>query len=155
MHKCLLNNTQGEQMKTFQSALLYPFLLIIGVLTFGFTQKTNVHDVADEIVSSLKNGNVKELSQHFASTVNMNILGQEGAYSKVQAEIVLREFFQKNTPQEVKTHQKLQSKSAYRFVVLEMTTTKSTYRVSYKLVGVDQSYKISEFRIEPLRNTGV
>jgi hypothetical protein len=136
-------------MNTFQLVNHFLLWVFLGCGTLGFAQSSAVNDIADEISSHIRNGNVKELSQHFSSTVHMNILGQEGAYSKVQAELVLREFFQKNKPENVKTHQRLQTKTSYRFVVLEMITAKNSFRVSYKLVGVDQSYKISELRVEP------
>jgi len=137
-----------ENMNVYKRGSLFTILLFLMGVSVGFNQVSSVNDVVDEITASIRNRNVKDLSQHLSSTVSMNILNEEGVYSKVQAEIVLKDFFEKNQPEEVKTLQKLQSKSTYRFVVLEMQSSKGTFRISYKLLGVEQSYKISEFRIE-------
>ena len=57
----------------------------------------SVNDVIDDITSSVRSGNTKELSKYFSSTVSMTLMNDEGIYSRVQAEIILRDFFSRNT----------------------------------------------------------
>lgn len=50
----------------------------------------------DPIVSAIGSGSSSELARFFDSSISMNVNGQQGEYSKSQAEIVLRDFFKKN-----------------------------------------------------------
>jgi hypothetical protein len=50
----------------------------------------------DPIVSAIGSGSSSELARFFDSSISMNVNGQQGDYSKNQAEIVLRDFFKKN-----------------------------------------------------------
>ena len=44
------------------------------------------------VVSALENGSSSELARFFDTSISMNVNGQQGEYSKNQAEIVLRVF---------------------------------------------------------------
>lgn len=51
------------------------------------------------IVSAIGSGSSSELARFFDSSISMNVNGQQGEYSKNQAEIILRDFFKKNPSQ--------------------------------------------------------
>ncbi len=114
------------------------------------TSLANINDVIDDIASCIRGANTKELSKYFSSTVSMTLLNDEGVYSRVQAEIILRDFFNKNTPTNVKLAHRLDSNPNFRYVVLNLETSKDTYRVSYKLTNNDNSFQVTEFRVEPI-----
>jgi len=105
-------------------------------------------DVVDDIMTHLKNADTKELSGYFSSSVSITLLKDEGVYSKVQAEIILKEFFNRNRPKEISAVQKLDSNPNFRYVVLNMRTEERSLRVSFKLVAEADSFKITELRIE-------
>src|SRR5690606_24655929 len=107
-------------------------------------------DVVDDIALCIKDADTKELSKFFSSTVSMTLLNDEGIYSRVQAEIVLREFFNRNTPTGVSIAHRLDSNPNFRYVVLDMETATDAYRVSYKLTNSDNTFKITEFRVESI-----
>jgi len=117
------------------------------VMTVGFA---NINDVIDDIASCVRGGNTKELSKYFSSTVSMTLLNDEGIYSRVQAEIILRDFFSKNAPTGVKIAHRLDSNPNFRYVVLNLETARDTFRVSYKLTNNDNTFQVTEFRIEPI-----
>jgi len=110
----------------------------------------HINDVIDDIASCISGGNTKELSKYFSSTVSMTLLNDEGIYSRVQAEIILRDFFGKNTPTNVKIAHRLDSNPNFRYVVLNLETPKDTFRVSYKLTNNDNAFQVTEFRVEPI-----
>jgi hypothetical protein len=56
----------------------------------------NPWESIDPIVSAIESGSSSELARFFDSSISMNVNGQQGEYSKNQAEIVLRDFFKKN-----------------------------------------------------------
>ena len=117
------------------------------VVVAGFS---NINDVIDDIASCVRGGNTKELSKYFSSTVSMTLLNDEGIYSRVQAEIILRDFFSRNAPTGVKVAHRLDSNPNFKYVVLNLETARDTFRVSYKLTNNDNSFQVTEFRIEPI-----
>lgn len=50
----------------------------------------------EPVVSAIESGSSSDLARFFDSSISMNVNGQQGEYSKNQAEIVLRDFFKKN-----------------------------------------------------------
>lgn len=119
------------------------------VMVFAITLcHAGVTDIIDDIASSIKGANTKELTKHFSSTVSMSLLNDEGVYSKVQAEIILRDFLNRNTPTAVKFLNRMDSNPNFKYVVLSLTTSRENYRVSYKLIQEDNVYRVTEFRIE-------
>ncbi|MEC3880412.1 DUF4783 domain-containing protein [Parapedobacter sp. 10938] len=124
---------------------------LMGVMCFvmvvGFASS---NDVIDDIASCVRGGNTKELSKYFSSTVSMTLLNDEGIYSRVQAEIILRDFFSKHSPTGVKIAHRLDSNPNFRYVVLNLETARDAFRVSYKLTNNDNTFQVTEFRIEPI-----
>ncbi len=51
------------------------------------------------VVSAIESGSSSDLARYFDSSISMNVNGQQGEYSKNQAEIVLRDFFKKHPSQ--------------------------------------------------------
>jgi len=124
---------------------------LVGIMClFAMTSVAHMNDVIDDISSCIKSANTKELSKYFSSTVSMTLLNDEGIYSRVQAEIILRDFFGRNTPTNVKMAHRLDSNPNFRYVVLNLETSKDTFRVSYKLTNNDNTFQVTEFRVEPI-----
>ena len=132
-------------MKTITS--MRPLLLIFSLFLLSF--ETEQLTVPDEIYSSIKSGNSKVLAKYFNSNVELVILDKEGVYSKVQAELILREFFTKNTPVNlVKRHEGKSGKEASRFVICTLSTAKVQYRVYFVMKNNNGEFTIHQFRIE-------
>jgi len=105
-------------------------------------------DIVDDVVKCFKTADIKELAKYFASTVNMSLRNEEGMYSKVQTEIILREFMNRNTPKEISIVHRLDSNPNFRYVVFNMDTENSKFRVSFKLISENSLFKMTELRIE-------
>ncbi|WP_268033443.1 DUF4783 domain-containing protein [Algoriphagus sp. PAP.12] len=52
----------------------------------------------DPVVLAIDSGSSSELARYFDSSISLNISGQQGDYSRSQAELVLKDFFKKNPP---------------------------------------------------------
>ena len=52
----------------------------------------------ENIAAAISSGNSKELATYFDNTVEVKIANKEGAYSKSQAEAIIKDFFTKNPP---------------------------------------------------------
>jgi hypothetical protein len=53
-------------------------------------------DIFDDIALALKTGNSKELAKYFRPRVELKVGSNEDIYSKAQAEMILKDFFEKN-----------------------------------------------------------
>ena len=129
---------------TFTRLLLVVFSLFL--LSFEVDQQLTV---PDEIYSAIKAGNSKVLAKYFNTNVELVILDKEGVYSKIQAEIILRDFFVKNIPSAlVKRHEGKSGKEASKYVICTLTTSKGQYRVYFVMKNNNREFTIHQFRIE-------
>lgn len=76
-------------------SLKFFFFLLFSSLGNGNTYAQN-ESLFTDVRSALKAGSSKELSQHFHDNIQLNIRDESGNYSKVHAEIYLKEFFKKH-----------------------------------------------------------
>lgn len=67
------------------------------ILTFFlWLSSPSLEENIEPIIAALESGSSSELARFFDSSISMNVNGQQGEYSKNQAEIVLKDFFKKN-----------------------------------------------------------
>lgn len=64
-------------------------LLTIGTLLSSFTLFSSI----DEVISAMKAGNAAEIAKFFDNTVEINMPDKSNSYSRSQAELVLKDFF--------------------------------------------------------------
>lgn len=122
-------------------------LSILAILTLtGYSSQFG--DVTDDVSGYFKSGDTKQLSTYFSSSISIALRDDEGVYSRVQAEIVLREFFNRNSPKDIKLLHRIDSNPNFRYVVLDLITDKGSYRLSYKMVSEANKFKMTELRIE-------
>ncbi len=121
--------------------LLHSSLLFQGLIP--------AQDTVEDIAAYFKNGNTKDLARSFANTVSLSISADESVYSKVQAEIVLRDFFTKHDPSGVKIQHKLDSSSNHRYIVLNLSTARGVFKVSLVMKNTEGRFLITEIRIDP------
>ena len=68
-------------------------LLTVSLLMSSFTFFSSI----DEVITAMKAGNSSEIAKFFDNTVEVNMPEKSNSYSKSQAELVLRDFFNTNT----------------------------------------------------------
>ena len=103
---------------------------------------------AEAITQAFKTGNAKELSKHFDSNVELKVFNKEDVYSKVQAELIIKDFFTKNPPKDYVALHNGTSKSGAQYIIGQLTTSGHTYRINYFLKKSGSSYLIQELRFE-------
>lgn len=108
-------------------------------------------DVIDDVAVAFKAGNSKALAAYFSTTVELSVLNTEEIYSRAQAELILKDFFQKNPPKGVKVIHKVVSNANYKFGVISMVTAKDNFRVSYELKNNAGKFLINQIRIEAIK----
>ncbi|NUM50696.1 MAG: DUF4783 domain-containing protein [Flavobacteriales bacterium] len=117
------------------------FLLSISAFFFNPFPENDIFSTA------FKTGNAKEIAKYFGNSVDLNIPGSEGVYSKAQAEQILKDFFTKNTTKSYNSLHNGTSKDSH-YAIGSLITAKGTFRtyVLYKKEGANIT--IQELRLE-------
>lgn len=105
-------------------------------------------DLIDNIANCFRTGNSKDLSVHLSSTVSLAILDDNNTYSKNQAEILLRNFFDKYNFKGVKILHRMDTNTVSRYVVLELISSVHKFRVSLSLKNFNSKFLITDIRID-------
>ena len=103
--------------------------------------------VLEGIESSMKAGNAKELVKFFNETVELKIDGGSANYSRNQAEVVLRSFFQKNPSRGFFYIHKGSSQGGLKYSIGKYTTSSGTYRIVMFLKVENEKYVVDTLRI--------
>lgn len=121
--------------------------LLVLLFMFGTTQIAKA-DIYEDVATYLREGNAKMIANLFESSVELNIEGKEGFYSKAQAEIILKNFFQKHP---VKTYVPVHKGKGegIKYAIGKLTTTNgATYKVYFVLKEKDGKFQISQLVFE-------
>lgn len=122
-------------------------ITLVFILIFIFTYSANSQIVSEQFLNAFKTGNAIELAKHFNSSVELTILEKEQVCSKQQAEIILKDFFQKNKASSFKIiHQS--NKDATNFAIGNLTTSTKVYRTYFLVKSKDGKSLIHQLRIE-------
>lgn len=118
------------------------------LLLFVFNQSFAL-DVFDEIASSIRSGDAKQLSTYFGPTLDLTIINREDVYSKAQAEQVIKDFFGKNTPKSFTIIHKGSSPEGNQYAIGNLvTSTGKTYRTSFYFKNTGGKNILMELRFE-------
>jgi len=124
--------------------LIITIVLLNLLVTIGFTQTQTIPPV---IINALKVGNAAELAKNFNTEVELVILETEEVYSKAQSEIILKDFFAKNKPNDFKIlHQGGKEDSKYG--IGNLSTSNNVFRVYFLLKMKNEKLLIHQLRIE-------
>lgn len=104
------------------------FLWMAILFAPGFLQAQGSNEIPIEIFQALKAGNSKVLSEYFNNEVEMTILDNEQVYSKSQATLVIKTFFQQNPPTDFKLIH-TGGKDNTRYAIGNLFISEAKYRV--------------------------
>lgn len=116
--------------------------LFIGVFLSSFT----VFSVSD-VVNALKAGSASQVSKYFDNTIDITLQDKSNSYSKSQAEIVLKDFF--NTSGVI-SFQVMHTgdNGGSQFVIGNLQTKKGAYRTTVYLKQKADKQVLQELRFE-------
>lgn len=112
----------------FVRMLFFGWLFLVGTGT-AHAQSDNLSAVR----TALRNGSSRELSQYLAPTVEVGFDGDKQGYNATQAEIVIKDFFAKNTPTSFEFIHQGESKEHILYAIGRYTGHSGVYRVFVKL----------------------
>lgn len=124
------------------------FASVLAYTTIAFTSiNQDANNVIKKVSLALQTGNSQELAKYFTKTVELEIMGEENFYSAAQAEILLKNFFEKSKPTGFKiNHQGIKDVSSFAIGTLTIKT--GNLRVSFFMKTENNQTLIHQFRIE-------
>jgi hypothetical protein len=107
-------------------------------------------DIYDDISSAIRSGDAKQVASYFGNSVDLTLINQEDVYSKAQAELLVKDFFSRNSPKTFAIVHKGSSREGTLFAIGSLVTSSGkTFRTSFTLKMMQGKYIIQELRFEP------
>jgi hypothetical protein len=125
-------------------SLLFAFLLSLASTFSVLNEHSNRPDTPkiDEISFSFKEGSSSGLARLFDKGIELNINGNQGAYSKAQAELVLRNFFKKNPPENFRIIHQAGNGNQVLYLIGNYLSEDFLYRVLIKSKILEEDFRI-------------
>lgn len=87
----------------------------------------------DDISSYFSSGSSKDLAKFFDNGIELNINGDHGEFSKIQAELVLRDFFKKHPPKDFQIIHKGGVENQIQYYIGNYKSINSQFRILIKI----------------------
>jgi uncharacterized protein DUF4783 len=127
-------------------------LLLLVSFMFVFSgvhaQYTSTKTPLEDMVNAIKNDRVTDLFKYFDNFVPLTINNAQSVYSRNQAEVVLKDFFDKNIAKEFDVTDNGSPDNTSKFIIGSLTTTNSFKYNVYILIKLkDGNYILQDFRL--------
>ena len=134
-------------MKKFYKSTLFTLILT-------FSMFVSKGQALEDMVNYVRGGDVAAMSKFFDDIVTVTMQSTQSAYSKTQAEMVLKDFFAKNTVKEFVVMQNgTAPNNNSRYAIGNLVTSTGNFQlyILLKLRTSDNSFVLKEMRFEKPR----
>jgi hypothetical protein len=124
---------------------------IAGLLVVSFALIFNAFasDIYEDVSRAVRSADAKQLASYFGSSVDLTLVNQEDVYSKAQAELLIKDFFDKNSPKSFEIVHKGSSREGTLFAVGSLVSSNGkTFRVSFTVKMIQGKHMIQEIRFD-------
>ncbi len=121
--------------------------LIVNFVAFSSFKKAGP---IDDVIDAIKNSNTILLSNYFDNTIEIALPDKNDSYSKAQAQIVVRDFFNVNTVKSFVANHKGNNNGDY-YCIGTLLTSKGNFRVTIYMKQKSGKSVLQEIRIENQR----
>ncbi len=125
------------------------FLLVLGCLAMmNIVQAQTTRTPMEDMVNAIKNNRVTDMVRYFDSFVPITINNNQSIYSHNQAEVVLRDFFDKNNPKDFVILDNGSPDNTSKFIIGDFTPPNGVkYNVYILMRMKDGRFILQEIRI--------
>jgi len=102
----------------------------------------------DAISVAIKSGDPQKIAFYFMPSVDLTVESAEDVYSKDQAEMIIRRFFEDHVPKDFVLKHEGKSKLEDHYYIGTLATEKGDYRLTFFLKKSDNGFRIKQMRIE-------
>lgn len=132
-------------------------LAVVVVFLFQLPAKVSAQEVSESvrngIVYAVQNASASELAKYFGNNIELSLPGNEGTYSKSQAEIILKDFFSKNAVSGFSLNHEGASRDGSAYLIgTYKTTGKKSFRTYLLLKKVNGNYLLHQVQFQESRN---
>lgn len=118
-------------------------LLLASIVLLSFSSPFGI----EEVVSALKSGNAAQVAKSFDNTVDITLPEKSNSYSKSQAEVILRDFFNNNPVKDFNVIHKGDN-SGSQYFIGKLVTKNRTYRTTVFMKQRGDRQFLQEIRFE-------
>lgn len=124
--------------------------IVLSCIAILFSVHVMAQDsVLGNISTALQTGNAAQLAGEFDSNVEVTIVDSDDVYSKSQAEMILKKFFNSNSPQSFKfIHQGNSAEGSHYGIGSYISVEGNKYRTYVYVKQKGDKYLIQEIRFE-------
>lgn len=137
---------------------LFPMYLL-HVLSFAFllgffpgahaVMKDDADDAVSDIVDAIEGGRARDVAAFFGSNVDLTTPVTEGTYSKSHAEMIVRDFFSRNTPSSFRMTHRGPMRDGSVFISGRLTTSEGkNYRCHILIKKISGEYVLHQLKFE-------
>ena len=124
--------------------MFFVFNLQININAANNCKEISPDDVIDDVAITIKNGNSGRLAAFFSSTIDLLLPGNEGTYSKTQAELIVKDFFSKYPPSNFTIKQRGSSSEGSKFAIGNYTSAQGKiFRTYFLLKKTNNNFLIT------------
>lgn len=120
---------------------------ILTILSLFIAFAVNAQALED-VTNGIRSGNEAAVAKYFDNTVAITISNNQSIYSKAQAEIVLKDFFNKNQVKDFTVKQGGPSGDNAKYAVGTLTTSNGIYQIYLVMKLKNNDYVLREIRFE-------
>jgi Domain of unknown function (DUF4783) len=132
------------EMKNYLKRLL--LLVSCTLMLFTVRAQSGATPIED-MVNAMKNSRVSDMAKYFDTFVPITINNNQTVYSHNQAEIVLRDFFEKNSPANFTATDNGSPDNTSKFVIGNFSTPQGVKYSVYILLKLKGNFMIQDLRI--------
>ena len=121
---------------------------ILTLLALGFTIASFTYNIGiDDVVAAIRSGSASQVAKYFDNTVEINLPDKSNSYSKSQAEMVLKDFFNTNAVKGFEVIHKGENAGS-QYCIGTLTTKSGSFRVTIFMKKNGDGQVLQELRFE-------
>lgn len=134
-----------KKLRWIKRPFMKPFLGVLFLFVFVLVAKA---DIFEKVSLAIESGNAKEVSRFLGKEVELTINEEEKVYPRTKAEIQLKNFFTKNSPQNFNIIHQGSSSEGAKYAIGNLKTTNGSYRTYFLIKQEENDSFIKELRFE-------
>lgn len=128
--------------------ILFFLLIIFSAIEVKAQSEEASKTIFENIGKAFREGDASQLAQNFASSIDIILPDNEGTFSKQQAEMILKDFFNKNKPKGFVNNHQGTSNDGSRFAIGTYRAVSQSFRAYILLKINGNKFVISQLQLE-------
>lgn len=112
------------------------------------TSIVTAQEINSKIAAAIKTANARDLSNYFNNTIDLTIPGNEGTYSKGQAEMIVKSFFVKHPPSSFTLNHQGKSNDGSHYAIGTYKSGATAFRTYFLLKVLSGQPLIHQLKFE-------